>query len=80
MNDEARDPLLARLAQLPLAEPRAAASERVRARCHARLARRQTRRARSSRTAAARLIDATLALAAGSFLVVTAGAALALIR
>jgi hypothetical protein len=80
MSEEPRDPLIALLSRLPQAEPRAGATECVRTRCHVLLERQQARRARPSRTAAARLVDATLVFAGGFYLVVTLGAAANLIR
>jgi len=46
-SDDANGPMLRILARLPAAAPDALRSERVRARCHAVLARRQPREARS---------------------------------
>ena len=80
MSAESQDPVMALLSRLPQAEPRAAATERVRARCHGVLDRQKTRRAPAPRGPGARLIDATLLVSAGLYLIVSVGAAIGLMR
>lgn len=61
---EKPDPLLRMLADLPPVVPTDARDRRMRARCHAAMARREGRRAPlgRARTALARMIDAALAV------------------
>jgi hypothetical protein len=62
IDEHERDPLLLSLSRLPLAWPNAARPDRVRARCHAALARRQSAASRRERRATllARIADVAL--------------------